>query len=290
MKQSSKFSSIIIVLLLASFACSVGTGGADTAATATQTVLDASATALASLPTDTPLPPTETATNTPLPPTATRTPRPTDLPGVSAPIDFSQFSSGDHVYTTEFDKGHWEEGWLDFPFSFDARSSADKDFSVDMGDGFLTISLDDPSLEVFVFHEFGEVPRGVPVYIETRANNLGPTKTNNISLFCRASDVGWYEFSISSGGLWFIWRFTDADGYVLLNNGGLPNYDVNVTEHTIGASCIDDELTLFVDGEMPRNGTISDDTLREGMVGIGVYAADIPDVKVEFDYFTISIP
>ncbi len=283
--RPSLYKTLLAGCALACVALACGTSASqpeDPGLGATQTAL--AATQAAVLATATPHP---TATSEP--PTATPRP-PTPTPDPRGPINFNRFSSGDEVYRTEFDLGEWEDEWLDLAISFDNRSIDSKISDVSMGDGTLLVSLKDTWQQVYVFNENAYVPRDVPIYIEAEVDNLGPTRNNNISILCRVSPEGWYEFSISSSGLWWIWRYTPQQGYISLTNGGLQNYDQSITSHTLGASCIDDRLTLYVDGVQPRNAQIRDATLREGMVGVAVFVANVQNVNVEFDYFLLSIP
>jgi hypothetical protein len=272
-------------LALLALACGTSTPPTptpDTGLIASQTALAATAEAIANAPTDTPVP-----TATEVPPTPTITPTKDPFAGV---IDFTGLVSGDIAYRTEFDKGEWEDGWDYFVFSFDNRPSDSKEVSVDMGDGALTIGLADPWVEVYVFDKNVFVPRGVDVYVEAFTDNLGPTRNNNISVFCRFSEDGWYEFSITSSGYWIIWRYLDGSGYELLTQGAYPGYNSADTDHLLAGSCVGDTLTIYIDGEMPRYGQIRDSNLREGYVGLGVYAFNVPDVNVLFEYFEVRIP
>ncbi|MBI3160275.1 MAG: hypothetical protein HYZ26_11820 [Chloroflexi bacterium] len=281
-----KFILAFSALALAALACGTNvpaTPTQDTGLSATQTALAATAEAIANAPTDTPVP-----TATEVPPTPTITPTKDPFAGV---IDFTGLVSGDVAYRTEFDKGEWEDGWDYFNFAFDGKSPDSKEFSVDMGNGALTLGLNDPWVEVYVFDKNVFVPRGVDVYVEAFTDNLGPTRDNNISVFCRVSDAGWYEFSISSSGFWFIWRYLESDNsYIFLTQGAYPGYNKDDTDHLLAGSCVGDTLTIYIDGKMPKYGQIKDSTLREGYVGVGAFAFDIPDVNVLFEYFEVRIP
>ena len=58
------------------------------------------------------------------------------------------------------------------------------------------------------------------VRLDARAENRGKNN-NNVSLICRGSDEGWYEFSIANNGLWWIYAYDGNDGsYSQLANGG----------------------------------------------------------------------
>ena len=118
------------------------------------------------------------------------------------------------------------------------------------------------------------------VIVQAEVENFGPTE-NAFSLICRASELGWYEFRISSQGYYEVLRF---DQY--LKNEGKNAY-TNLVEKRIGSalikggleknvfslSCIGDQITVFINGEQPykdkRPLIIEDDTYANGNVGFG---------------------
>ncbi len=126
------------------------------------------------------------------------------------------------------------------------------------------------------------------VYTEVAIENRG-ANTMDVSLLCRASDEGWYEFAIQSNGLWYIWRYdADAEKYTSLYNGGSKNINMGKAQNIYGALCEGQSLTFFINGE--KAYSVKDSTHREGQVGFGVTSyAEMP-VKVEFEYFFIDEP
>ena len=203
-------------------------------------------------------------------------------------IDFSNVQSGDVLYTTEFDvNGDWEDGW----FTLVIPSRPDDLWSAYMENGFLYITVGAKATTVYAIYDPLFMPRDeADVLVETAFDNIGD-RNNNISVMCRVTEDGWYEFSLSSSGLWFIWRYDAADGsFNPLFNGGVPNYNKNITDHVISATCIGDELTFYLDGEMLKNAQVHDRTYRSGSVGLSVYADNVTGVEVEFDWFEASVP
>ncbi len=126
------------------------------------------------------------------------------------------------------------------------------------------------------------------VRLDTSVENRGKN-TNNVSLLCRASDEGWYEFSIANDGLWWIWAYDGVDGlYTSLANGGSTavNMGKGVNEFTI--SCFDDTLALYINGVETHVMTEKNFSFREGQVGVGVSSFDVLPIIVEFDWISIS--
>ena len=114
----------------------------------------------------------------------------------------------------------------------------------------------------------------------------GPNR-NNISLVCRATGDGWYEFSMNSGGFWFIWRYDD-DGFASLEEGGSTAINLQKSKNHLTAVCQGDTLTLYVNDE--EVGSTSDGKFTEGQVGVSVTTFNIQGAGVEFDNVIVSIP
>jgi hypothetical protein len=201
-------------------------------------------------------------------------------------IDPASFNADESMYLTEFDPtGDWDNRWFHFSLPDDNDG-----FTVIMESDVLYVRVSDKKTGVYVMFDDLYMPRNdADVYIETFYDNVGSVRNNNISLVCRATEDGWYEFSASSNGLWWMYKYTEGDGYVQLVQGGLPNYNKNETAHKIGASCIGDELRFYYDGDLLKNGKFTDSsaTFREGGVGVSVFADNLVDVEVEFDWFQV---
>ena len=213
-------------------------------------------------------------------------PEPTEEspPPVTEP-EVVTFNSGDLIYYTDFDGAEdWEEGWIHF-------SLPDSDYTVYKDNGIMYVEVPETYTTVYLFYDelFFERDKA-DVFVEAGFENRSTHNINNISVMCRATDQGWYEFSILSGGLWYIYRYeANTNNYKILKDGGIANLDYDAP-HTIAAECLGDQLTFYFDGEPLRNGTIKDTTYREGQVGFSVYADDWADVIVEFDYFGVMVP
>ncbi len=124
------------------------------------------------------------------------------------------------------------------------------------------------------------------VRVDTRAENRGKNN-NNVSLICRGSDVGWYEFSIANNGLWWIWAF-EAGDYTMLANGGsnAVNMGRGINDYTI--MCFGNTLSLYINGAHTHTMEENNFAFREGQVAIGVSSFDVLPIIVEFDYVAIN--
>ena len=113
--------------------------------------------------------------------------------------------------------------------------------------------------------------------------------TNNISLLCRVSDEGWYEFSVANNGLWWIWAYDQYDDhYTSLASGGSTavNMGKGINEFTI--KCFGETLSLYINGVETHVMTEKNFAFRDGQVGIGVSSFDVLPIKVEFDWIAIN--
>jgi hypothetical protein len=212
----------------------------------------------------------------------------------------ANYSAGEIVISTEFDDAPcW--GTFQIPGSDDPDVP---DYDLSIYNSTLFFEIYDGGISAYATYDpildFGDVLVGAGV------NTVGGPNTNNISLICRGSDVGWYEFSMTSGGEWIIWKVdatqdTIGNMYEALDSG-FSNHYLRHKYNEIGISCIGDTLNFYItqiDGEVKLVGSVSDRTYREGQVAIAVYSYPTSSVNwnygtepmgVEFDWLEIQIP
>lgn len=184
--------------------------------------------------------------------------------------------SGDVIMSTDFED---TEYWYTFAVPEDSKYDASYQNSR------VYIQVDSTDTTAYmVFDEF--LPADVQV--DTIAETVFGTNRNNISLLCRASDAGWYEFSMNSGGLWFIWKY-DNGQYSELARGASQAINMQKAANELTATCIGSDLTFYVN--QTKLGSVKDNRFKDtGQVGVSVSTFDIPDVGVEFDWFVASVP
>ncbi len=279
---------VISVLLLAALACG-GNSGGNTGGDEPQVDLAGTQAALEA---------TQAALEAPVEvepePTSPPPPPPTADAGGGetggGEVDYSNLQSGDVIFASDFDGdgSDWEEGWIHFHIT--SLDGDPDNYGAIIDGGFLTITVDQRDTTVYALYDELYLPRdAADVLVEAAYNNRG-VRSNNVSIVCRGSGDGWYEFSLGSDGLWYIWMFTSGDGYTRLANGGLAGYNKNDTDHVLSATCIGDELTFFIDGTMPKGGQVHDATYREGQVAVSVSTLNLVGAEVEFDWFQVSVP
>lgn len=143
-------------------------------------------------------------------------------------------------------------------------------------------------------YRFQEGPTYDDVTVEVDTTNLGDND-NGIALICRASDAGWYEYRVTSGGMYSVFAYdatlkgSGTNPYKTLDSGGSGL--LISKRSTLKFVCEGNTLRIFANGEeiVPRNGTIEDknNTFSSGEVGIGAMSNARTPVKISFD--TISI-
>lgn len=127
------------------------------------------------------------------------------------------------------------------------------------------------------------------VMIEVKAENKG-ANSNNVNLICNYTDeYGWYEFSITNGGLYTIYAYSELDGeYDDIANGGSQNVVTGRHENTYTATCNGNELALYVNGILEYEMTDNLYNFTEGQVGFGVASLEVLPIIVHVDYFAIA--
>lgn len=187
---------------------------------------------------------------------------------------------GELFFTTEFDR---PENW----YAWTVPNSDDYEAVTDGGKLRLTINPKEVTLYTFYELELSH-PN---VKIHTLAQKVEGPNANNISLVCRATEQGFYEFSMTSGGYWRIYLYK-YDGerytYTTLASGATTAAQLMNRPNQLAATCIEDRLDFYINNI--RIGSTSDSTFSNGgEVGVSVWG-EADGLVVEFDYFTASVP
>lgn len=260
-KRVKTFSSIGSLLLLLAIACGSTGGGGDTAPTqnvdlaGTQSALEVTQAALAAASTEAAAP-TEEA-------------QPEDAPteeSVAEPLDF---------YVEEFDGD--TSLWTYF-VTFGEESG----FDITFNNGKVVFDVEDAETYTYLTYDayFYE-----DVRLDAEGRNLG-SNNNFVALVCREGERGFYEFNVANNGFYFIYLYTYDDGYKLLYQGGSTAIKTGKDVNEFTAICEGDKLTLGINGTEVR--TVTDGTLQEGRVGVGVGSMEFGGV--EFEWVSISQP
>jgi hypothetical protein len=127
------------------------------------------------------------------------------------------------------------------------------------------------------------------VALTMNAENRG-RNNNNVSLVCRMNDDAsqWYEFSVLSGGLWYLYAYDN--GYNLVDNGGTNALKQGKEVNEYGMICNGDEITMTVNGKTIKTYRDTTYSFREGLVGFNISSLNVLPITVEVNWLDISEP
>jgi len=265
MKKDSRSHALwlaLALLVVLGLACgfSIGGGAADDEAAnlaATQQSLQATQNALAAQPTSTAQPTSAAAE-----------------PGQGEP---TADSAAPDYYTEEWDGD--TSLW-----TYIVTQGDESGFSIQARNGSMFFDITDENTYTYLTYDAYYYS---DVRVDARARNTGANK-NNVSLICRESEQGWYEFNIGNDGLYTILLYDPDEGYKDLYSGGSTAINTGKDANEYTAICEGNSLTLGINGVEVR--TVTNTTLDEGRVGVGVSSFDIVPVQIEFEWVTISQP
>jgi len=238
----------------------------------------------AAFPTPTSAPTIPTATAEPQFIVVTSTPAPTNTP-TATPDEPTPTPEPQPFYTEEFngDLSNWS--------TFVTEGNEDRK-DIYTNNSKMIFELKDPNSEMYAYAVLNDFTYS-DVQLETVANNRGVNE-NNISLICRYTSRGWYEFNIANNGLYWIYAYDSigavAKGYNQLYAGGSTAIRGGQDTNTYVAKCEGNKLSLEINGESVRTITENQFRFGEGKIGLSVSAFQVLPVKVEFESLKISKP
>jgi hypothetical protein len=209
-------------------------------------------------------------------------PQPTEVPPTEAQPPTEEAPSASEFFTEEFDSEDALANWE----SFTLGNGEDRNLVIQQEGDHLLFDLGDEDLYVYYMytpHEYDDVA------IKLNATNRG-RNNNNVSLVCRMNSEGtqWYEFSVESGGLWYLYAFDEK--YNTIANGGTQALKQGREVNEYGMTCQGDEITLFINGEELRAVTDSNYGFSSGMVGFNISSLNVLPITVEVNWFEIAQP
>ncbi|HLA07317.1 MAG TPA: hypothetical protein VJ022_07735 [Anaerolineales bacterium] len=214
----------------------------------------------------------------------------TEPPTQTLPTD-TPLSDAQPFYTEEFDTNN--DNWTYFVVDGNTNRIADEDnpgLSVFTGNGALTFDLNDNNLWTYSTYDPFEYE---DVRIDMRVTNRG-VNTNDVSLICRYTDTGWYEFNIGNDGLYTI-LFAKVDSsdnvsYKTIFEGGSTAIKSGKGTNEYTAICSGRTLSLYINGKETRVITETNYNLTSGKIGISVSSFDVLPVAIDVDWVMISEP
>lgn len=192
--------------------------------------------------------------------------------------------SGSAFFTEEFDQ---DPGWRYFLTAGEEKT----DFiTIEFTDSLMIFDLEETGIFAYYMYEDHTYE---DVRIDIRAENRGKNN-NNVSLICRFSEEGWYEFSTEGGGLWYLYAVTfneeDKAVYKRIDNGGAASLKQGKEVNEYGMLCEGEEITLFVNGKELKTRVEDDYSFREGLVGFNISSLNVFPIILEVDWFKVSEP
>lgn len=230
---------------------------------------------------DTPSQPVQPQNNPPQQQPPTQAPPPTDAPQQPTEPPVSQVSE---FFTEEFDSDPGSD-WVTDIIGPGAEANASS-VVTSFDNSHFRIELPEEQL-YFYYTYVGQSYEDVR--IDLRADNRG-VNSNNVSLTCRSSSDGWYEWSVGSDGLWFLYAVTDQ--FNVISNGGTTSVKQGkeINEYTM--ICKGKTISMFVNGVELKLSPVTDNKygFRDGTVGFNISSIDVTPVIVEVDWFKVSEP
>lgn len=256
-RKSNPFMYFILILVITSLACSMLSGGGDAPP---ENTFDS----VASTNTSAPIP-----TQKP-----TSTPRPTAVP-TEGPKDF---------FAEEFDDDTFLDNW--FYFSFGPGGDNDSNLQIfQEGDG---VTIDLGALDFYLYYMYEPFTYS-NVKLTMVAENQG-RNNNNVSLVCQMDyeNAEWYEFSVESGGVWYLYIY--KDGYDTLDNGGVNALNQGQAINEYSMTCEGNKITMSVNGTELKTYTDRTYVLDEGLVGFNLSSLNVLPITVSVKSFDIAQP
>jgi hypothetical protein len=291
----------ILILVLTTMACSIGSIGKPAATATAPVVEEPSATPLFEVPTDVPVV-EEMPADTAVPAQPTEAPAVPSQPTKIIPTATTQ-NQGPSYFNEDFTNNvaNWKQ-WVP------AGDSTKNYVKVVLG----RLRFELPSTETYVYVQNTKYTYS-DVLAVAKFETVETDGGNGIAVLCRVSDKGWYELRVatmgSDAGRMWIYRYDPRlkalgeNPYVnlLLQPYSLESVPISSIKNgfatnTIGFQCNGNALSVYANGQAmihPRLKVpivVTDNTLTEGTVGLGVMSFSTGKAYVEFINASTNAP
>ena len=183
---------------------------------------------------------------------------------------------GEVIFQDDFSRG--DSGWDRY---------SDDDYTADYIDGTYVIKVFSTNMTAWSRPHLDL--ENVLIRVEG-LHSAGP-ENNVYGVICRYVDhKNFYFFMIGSDGYAGIGQYIGGEQELLSHETLLPRDAIGSMDESnlIQAACVDDDLTLWINGKLVFKVTSSD--LTHGDVGLLVGAYDEGDVEIQFDNFSTMMP
>ena len=194
-------------------------------------------------------------------------------------------------FLEEFDGGindvDWEtvySYWVDEDVK-ETDPQAVPDYTIEQVRGALRFEINSPWLYLYrSYLPYTYQDIRIDMEVENKAAN-----TNNISLFCRNTDDGWYEFIATSGGYYSIMRYYKDESRELAA-GGIKSINFGTDKKNVfTAICKGNTLTYIVN-DVEIAAVKDEEIVDVGLAGFNVSAEEVLPVEVEVNWIAFSDP
>lgn len=193
-----------------------------------------------------------------------------------------QSSDAGPFFTEEFDS---DPQWY-YEVIQDSDKSNPDNIKITFDDSLMIFDIPDQFLYAYYIYEGYEYD---DVKLTIKLENRG-VNSQQVSLVCRNSGDGWYEWAVQSDGLWYLYAI--SGGYNLITNGGSNDIKQGKDINEYSMICKDNQISFFINGKEQKGSPYTDRTygFRKGSVGFAISSLRATPVKIEVDFFEISEP
>lgn len=215
-------------------------------------------------------------------PTEPPAPAPTEEPPAATAEPTEPPAPVSKYFKEEFDPGAVLSNWE----TFSLGSGDDSNLKIQQEGDHLMFDLGAEDLYVYyIFNADTYDNVAVTMNAENRGRN-----NNNVSLICRMNSDGtqWYEFSVESGGLWYLYAVDNA--YNIIDNGGTNALKQGKEVNEYKLVCNDNQITMYVNGDKIKTVTDTHYVFRDGYVGFNISSLNVLPITVNVNWFEVSEP
>ena len=214
--------------------------------------------------------PTLMPVDTSTPELPTPTPEPTETP-------FPDF------FTNEFDSSL--AGWV----ILQAGNEAVPNVKVEKDS--LVLEMDSPYTWLYALYGAQDYSN---IRVDTQFTNRALTPAS-AGLICRYSeDKGWFEYNVFADGTYNVllgkWLDVGITQYLPITDGSSKLILPTGTAQTIGLTCVDSTLSLYINDALLRKVDVSSYDLTGGKIGLTTASYENTPIVVGFDWVKVSEP